>query len=46
VFHVPRAQALGRRYDDFFPGEVAEALRAHDQQILATGQPLEFEERL
>ena len=20
LFHVPRAQALGRRYDDFFPG--------------------------
>ncbi len=44
VFHVTREQALGKRYDDFFPGEVADALRAHDLQILASGQPLEFEE--
>jgi PAS domain S-box-containing protein len=44
VFHVSRQQALGRKYDDFFPGEVADALRAHDLQILASGQPLEFEE--
>ena len=44
VFHVPRELALGRRYDDFFPGEVAEQLRAHDLQILASGQALEFEE--
>ncbi len=44
VFGVPRERALGRKYDDFFPGEVADALRAHDLQILATGQPLEFEE--
>ncbi len=44
VFRVSRAQALGRCYDDFFPGEVAEALRAHDLQVLASGTPLEFEE--
>jgi PAS domain S-box-containing protein len=44
VFRVTREQVFGRRYDDFFPGEVAETLRAHDLQILATGQPLEFEE--
>lgn len=44
VFHVHREQALGKRYDDFFPGEIADTLRAHDLQILATGQPLEFEE--
>jgi PAS domain S-box-containing protein len=44
VFHVPREQALGRRYEEFFPGEVADQLRAHDLRVLATGMPLEFEE--
>jgi len=46
VFHVPRAQALGHTFDDFFPGPAAEALRANDGQILASGQPLEFEEQV
>ncbi|MEO6027789.1 MAG: PAS domain-containing protein [Candidatus Binatia bacterium] len=46
VFHVPRAQALGHTFDEFFPGPAAEALRANDHRILASGQPLEFEEQV
>ena len=38
--------AVGKTDRDFLPAEVAEALTAHDRQVLATGRPLECEEVL
>jgi PAS domain S-box-containing protein len=44
VFRIPRNQALGKTYHDFFPGEVADAYSANDMKVLSSGQPLEIEE--
>ncbi len=44
VFHIPKDEAVGKTYHDFFPGEMADASRANDLRVLASGQPLEMEE--
>lgn len=39
-------QLLGQLTYDLFPPDTAAILRTHDQQVLSTGQPMEFEEIL
>jgi PAS domain S-box-containing protein len=46
VFHVSREEIIGKSPHDLFPQEVADTLLNHDQQVLATLAPLEFEETL
>ena len=38
-------QVVGRCDEDLMPPEVAERLRANDEQVLASGGPMRFEER-
>ena len=44
LFHVSRVQIVGATDYDFFPKEVADALRAHDAQVLRQRGTLEYEE--
>ena len=44
LFHVTRAQMVGRTDYDFFPKEAADAFRANDLQVLHACRPLEFDE--
>jgi PAS domain S-box-containing protein len=44
--HVARADFLGKTDADLFPPAIAAQLRANDQQVLASGMPLEFEEEV
>lgn len=43
---VSSAEMLGRTDYDFFPKQTADALRAHDEQVLLTGEDLEVLEQL
>jgi PAS domain S-box-containing protein len=44
LFHVSRADIVGKTDHDLFPAERADAFRAFDQRVLAAGVPLESEE--
>lgn len=44
LFHVNRHEIVGKTDYDMFPKEMADAFRANDQQVLAVGAPLQFEE--
>ena len=46
LFHLSREESIGKSPHDLFPEGVADALRKHDQQVLATLTPMEFEETL
>ncbi|MGH7789379.1 MAG: PAS domain-containing sensor histidine kinase [Candidatus Binatia bacterium] len=45
-FAVRREAAVGKTLHDVFPPEIADALRANDQRVLAAGAPLQVEEML
>ena len=44
LFGVRNEQVVGKTDYDLFPPEVAAPLRANDERVLATGEPLRFEE--
>ncbi|HUY33783.1 MAG TPA: PAS domain S-box protein [Pirellulales bacterium] len=44
LFHRARLEVVGKTDADLFPRELAEAFRANDQQVLAAGTALQFEE--
>ena len=44
LFHVNRHEIVGKTDYDMFPREMADAFRSNDQQVLAVGTALEFEE--
>jgi diguanylate cyclase (GGDEF)-like protein/PAS domain S-box-containing protein len=44
LFHITNAAIVGKTDYDVFPAEQADAFRANDRQVLATGVPTEFEE--
>lgn len=44
LFHVRRADVVGKTDHDLFPPELAEVYQANDQRVLAAGAPLQFEE--
>jgi PAS domain S-box-containing protein len=44
LFHRTRAEMVGQTDHDLFPREMADAFRANDQQVLAAGTALQFEE--
>jgi PAS domain S-box-containing protein len=46
IFHVSREDIVGKSPQDLFPQAVARILLNHDQKVLATLTPLEFEETL
>jgi PAS domain S-box-containing protein len=46
LFHLGQQQLVGKSPHDLFPAETADVLRSHDQRVLATLVPLEFEEYL
>ncbi|HYV06322.1 MAG TPA: PAS domain S-box protein [Blastocatellia bacterium] len=44
LFHVSKAQVVGKTDLDFFPREMAEAFQANDRKVLEARTPLESEE--
>lgn len=44
IFHLSREQILGRRDQDLFPKELADAFRENDHKVLNSPTPIEFEE--
>jgi PAS domain S-box-containing protein len=44
VLGLPADEIEGRTNHELFPGDVADALAEHDQQVLETGHQMEFEE--
>jgi len=44
VFHVTKAQAIGKTDYDLFPPDIAERFRENDRKVLAANQPLTMEE--
>ena len=46
MFHLSREEIIGKSPHDLFPPEVASVLRSHDQRVVATLTPMEFEETL
>ncbi len=44
TFQAPRETWLGKSDFELWPAEVAEQLRAHDQQVLISGRPMETTE--
>ncbi len=44
VFHVSRAEFIGRTDLDFFPPDIAQALRGNDLEVMRRNEPVEFEE--
>jgi PAS domain S-box-containing protein len=46
LFHLSYEEVTGKSPHELFPQETADALRSHDQQVLARLAPLEFEETL
>ena len=44
IFHVAREDFLGRTDADFFPSDVARALRENDLEVMRRDEPVEFEE--
>ena len=43
---VQREQVLGHTDDELFPGDVARALSKHDADVIARGEPLQYEETM
>jgi PAS domain S-box-containing protein len=43
-FHLKRDEVIGRRPDEIFPAEQADAFLANDRKVLEAGGPLTFEE--
>jgi rsbT co-antagonist protein RsbR len=46
LLNQPRDQLVGKNDYDLFPAESIDAIRANDQQVLASGQPISVEETL
>ncbi len=46
LFDIERDQIRGKTDFDIHPHDVAETLRANDRQVIETGAPLQFEERV
>lgn len=47
VFNMDdEAQVIGKTPEDLFPGPLAKQLQASDRQVIATGEPTNFEEEL
>ena len=44
VFHVAKADVIGRTDHDIFPAEIAERFQANDRAVLAAGKALAIEE--
>ena len=44
VTGISRAEAVGHRYEDFYPPEAAARLRRLDAEAMASGQPVTFED--
>ncbi len=44
IFHVTRAQLIGKTDFDLFPREMAEAFRSNDRRVAETGEVLKVEE--
>jgi len=44
LFHVPRAEIVGKSDYDLFPKQQADTFRANDEKVLATRAAVEFEE--
>jgi len=44
LFHVDGAQIIGKTDYDVFPTEIADAIRAHDEETLRAGEPRQWEE--
>ena len=46
LFHIPRADMLGRTDKDIFPADTAGQLQANDRAVLEAGKPLAVEEQV
>ncbi len=46
LFHIPRADVLGRTDNDIFPADTAARLQANDRAVLEAGKPLAVEEQV
>jgi PAS domain S-box-containing protein len=44
IFHVSRADFMGRTDYDLFPPDIAQALRQNDVEVMQRNEPVEFEE--
>ncbi len=44
LFHVTKADVVGKTDFDLFPREVAEAFRVNDKKVIESGEPAQFEE--
>ena len=44
IFHVSRADFMGRTDDEFFSPESAQAVRKNDLEVMRRNEPVEFEE--
>jgi PAS domain S-box-containing protein len=44
LYDIPREQAVGKTDHDLFPADMADAFRANDLKVIATGIALELEE--
>src|ERR1700690_2026190 len=44
LFHVKRAELVGKTDYDLFPKELSDAFRVNDLRVLTAAAPLEFEE--
>lgn len=44
IFHVARANFVGRTDYDVFPSDIAHALRENDLEVMQRNEPVEFEE--
>jgi PAS domain S-box-containing protein len=44
VYHVDRAEFIGKTDRDVFPEEVAEALQKNDREVVKSGRSIQFEE--
>ena len=44
LFHLDREQIVGKTNHEIFPKEVADAFHIADQQVIASGTPIELEE--
>ena len=46
LFHVTKADVVGRTDHDIFPAGMADQFRANDREVLAAGKPLTMEEHV
>ncbi|MCP4727405.1 MAG: PAS domain-containing protein, partial [bacterium] len=46
LFHITKEEAIGKTDYDIFPREMSDAFKENDLEVLETGVPLKFEERL